>query len=62
MKKAAKEKASSSRTPASTNETKVLFFLLGPDKYDLRAEEKEKWSPLDSEKKSTKKSRVCIIG
>jgi hypothetical protein len=28
----------------------------------LHAEEKEKWSPLDSEKKSAKKSRVCIIG
>ena len=62
MKKVAKEKQSSSRTLTSTNKAKVLFFLLGPDKFVLRAEEKEKWSPLDSEKKSAKKSRVCIIG
>jgi hypothetical protein len=62
MKKAAKEKQSSGRTLTSTNETKFLFFLLGSDKYKLHAEEKEKWSPLDSEKKSAKKSRVCIIG
>jgi threonyl-tRNA synthetase len=50
MKKAAKEKQSSSRTCTSTNETKILFFLLEPYKFELLAEEKEKWRPLDSEK------------